>query len=213
MVRTLFSAVLLLLVFTVTARAALLHEQYYLDPLANNVTVLGEEMLFGLVGEGYIDFSPWAETYGIESGSERCGSLNATSECSNYLIYSMVNFFLDANGVLLPGDQTIIPVLGAEWTIFDDWSLDVHLVFIDPNTNYITNLTLFRDAADYSVGTCTPIMVGIQTGLCSTGLGGVPVPFLNVVSHPIHVPVPATLALFGIGLAGLGWSKRNKARA
>lgn len=28
---------------------------------------------------------------------------------------------------------------------------------------------------------------------------------------PVPVPVPATIALFGIGLAGLGWSRRKKA--
>jgi hypothetical protein len=33
----------------------------------------------------------------------------------------------------------------------------------------------------------------------------------DVVSAPAPVPAPATLALFGLGLAGLGWSRRKKA--
>ena len=39
-----------------------------------------------------------------------------------------------------------------------------------------------------------------------TGIGQVTVDF-----EVEHVPVPATFALFGIGLAGLGWSRRHKA--
>lgn len=207
MIRILFSAVLLLLAVTVTARAALLHEQYYYDPIFGIPAVLGEDMsLDGLVGEGYIDFSPWAEL-GFESGEGTCGTLNATSECSNYLIFSMVNFELQ-NGT--PGDQTYLTVLGADWEIFDDWSLLLNnLVFLDPITGDQASLFLLPDAVGYSVGMCTAT-AGIPGGLCTTGLFGGPAPFLDVISHPIHVPVPATLALFGLGLAGLGWSRRKK---
>ena len=32
----------------------------------------------------------------------------------------------------------------------------------------------------------------------------------TLVATPKSVPAPATLALFGLGLAGLGWSRRKK---
>jgi hypothetical protein len=50
----------------------------------------------------------------------------------------------------------------------------------------------------------------VQTHIVNYGAGnGVEVP--DVLSPPTTVPAPATLALFGIGLAGLGWSRRKKA--
>lgn len=46
----------------------------------------------------------------------------------------------------------------------------------------------------------------IGDGLGSTAWG-----FDNVTTAAADVPTPATLALFGIGLAGLGWLRRKKA--
>jgi len=52
-IRILFPSVFLLLALTVTARAALIHEQYYYDPAFSIPPLLGAEMsLTGLVGEG-----------------------------------------------------------------------------------------------------------------------------------------------------------------
>ena len=48
-------------------------------------------------------------------------------------------------------------------------------------------------------------------GGVSTGLGLVTNPVPLTASPKVPVPAPATLALFGLGLASLGWSRRKKA--
>ncbi|MEE4204390.1 MAG: PEP-CTERM sorting domain-containing protein [Halieaceae bacterium] len=48
--------------------------------------------------------------------------------------------------------------------------------------------------------------VGSEPGFSTGAIG-----FSYSIGTPEAVPAPATLALFGLGLAGLGWSRRKKA--
>ena len=211
--RIALSVMFLCLMMTMSARAALLHEQYYFDPSAVP-SVFGPDMSTeDLVGMGYISF----HSEDFSTGS--CGTSNAGSLCSEYFDYSFVNIFSGAPGLEpgleifsgpgLPGPETTLFVEGASWFIDpDDWSLSIELLFTDSLGIPGNLLFLFPDDIDYSVGNCVAALPGI--GDCGTGFEGQEVDRLFVVSAPIHVPEPASLALFGFGLAGLGFVGRRR---
>ena len=150
---------------------------------------------------GYISF------HSEEFSTGSCGGFNAGSLCSEYFDYSFVNIFSGAPG-LEPGTETTLFVEAANWFIDSDWSLFIDLIFTDSLGNEGNSLFLSQDSMTYSLGSCTAAIPGI--GDCGTGFEGQPVNELFVVSAPIHVPEPASLALFGFGLAGLGFMTRRR---
>jgi len=65
---------------------------------------------------------------------------------------------------------------------------------------------LTAGVASYNVNTFNPILGGIGVAL----LNGNAAVAYELIGETKPVPAPATLALFGLGLAGLGWSRRKK---
>ena len=235
MVRILLSAVLFSLVVTVSARAAILHNQYYFADPIPPIAGLAEELEQGefgtylfsdpalvgaefvtepaLVGVGSFDLSPSFDfsPSGVLDGT--CGFVNDGVDCANYFIFAMENFFfLNGDGGYDPANS-IQEVRAATWTVYGDWSLSLNLQFVDPITGVLNTLLLAPAAAmlPNSIGTCSD--TDNYFGLCNTGIGGAFVTELAVLSMPMHdVPEPSTLSLFATGLAGLGfmgWKRRS----
>ncbi len=108
-------------------------------------------------------------------------------------------FLLDPDNAGLGLTVTFAASSGATHTVSDPF---VGLIDFSVLTGW-TNITSFKISAPLGVGACE-----IQGNDCST-FGFDDVTFQAHVSN--RIPEPGTLALFGLGLAGLGFARRKKA--
>ena len=205
LVRTLLAAVVMLLVVSVNAQASLLHIQYYFDSMPASETVGQDMTTDGLALVGTFELLA-EESFGF------CGSIVG---CADRLVFSIAPVDgAGGDGGYAPGGAPL-PVSLAQWSIGGNWELALFLLFTDPTTDGTrVGVELLPDLVGYSLGFCTPDPDAVGVGLCGVGSLGQPVEGLFVVSMPVHQPVPEppAMAVFGLGLAGLGFFMARRRR-
>lgn len=137
-----------------------------------------------LIGDTGLNLKGLAYNNGVLFGAENRGDTLYTIDDTTGVATALINMTLDGSEVVQVNGLTTNPDDGSLWGILrHDDSNARFLATIDTTTGIAT-----------SVGQLSDNFAGIE--------------FVGS-TVPVSVPVPATLLLFGLGLAGLGWSRKK----
>lgn len=137
-------------------------------------------------GGDYDSFSFFSSTAGCDAGGENCAQ-----------------GFLWFLGYLINGDRSLDRALLSPVTLNADYTA------FNMRENALSGLSaVVSDTPEFSITGVNSVSLYIDDDYHLDNRGGISFDYRIVPAGA--VPVPATLALFGLGLLGLGWSGRRR---